>query len=165
MSKIIVLNGQSLFDIALQQYGTVDSVFRLAEENNIDNITDDLIPGTELIINENYKSKTFENEILKESNLKYVTVSSGQNLFDLSLQEYGSTEGVAQLAKDNGINSITDSINEGTQLIIDRNKIINANVVNDLKNKNAIVASRIKETQEVNSGIGYWAIGIDFIVS
>ena len=46
---VIVLSGQSLIDIAIQKYGSFESVFQLAADNNI-SITDKLIPGQSLIV-------------------------------------------------------------------------------------------------------------------
>jgi len=44
--KIIVKEGQSLFDIAVQEYGTVDAIFLLIEDNDfINKIDDNISPG------------------------------------------------------------------------------------------------------------------------
>ena len=51
MKKIKVLNNQSLFDIAIQEYGTVEAVFDLAMANGL-GITDELNAGQELIVPE-----------------------------------------------------------------------------------------------------------------
>ncbi len=88
-----------------------------------------------------------------------IIVLNGQSLFDIALQEYGSIEAVFQLADDNGITNITDSLIPGTELIIDENMIIDKNVVNYYKN-NAIYPAN-----EVRTGVGYMAIGVDFIIS
>lgn len=45
--KVVVLAGQTLADIALQVYGSVEGVFVLAQENGLE-ITDTLLPGQEL---------------------------------------------------------------------------------------------------------------------
>ncbi|HBJ10066.1 MAG TPA: hypothetical protein DDY73_13795, partial [Coprobacter fastidiosus] len=47
----IVLHKQSLFDIALQLYGSIAGVFALAATNNIQDITVDLQPGVSLEYN------------------------------------------------------------------------------------------------------------------
>ena len=44
MKEIIVHNNQSLFDIAVQEYGTVEAVFDLAVANNV-SITEMLTAG------------------------------------------------------------------------------------------------------------------------
>ena len=43
----IILNRQSLLDIVIQECGSLDSIFSLAEQNNIA-VTDDLPAGREL---------------------------------------------------------------------------------------------------------------------
>ena len=47
--EIKVLNGQSLFDIAIQSAGSIEAVFDIALANGI-SITDDLEPGTVLVV-------------------------------------------------------------------------------------------------------------------
>jgi hypothetical protein len=47
--EVRVLNGQSLFDIAVQAAGSVEAVFDIALANGI-GITDELQPGTVLVI-------------------------------------------------------------------------------------------------------------------
>ena len=42
--KVIVLPEQTLLDIAIQVYGDITGVFRLAEENGLE-VTDTLMPG------------------------------------------------------------------------------------------------------------------------
>ena len=49
MKTIIALNNQSLFDIAIQEYGTIEAVFDLAMANNL-GITYLLTAGQVLVI-------------------------------------------------------------------------------------------------------------------
>lgn len=44
-----VSDRQSLFDIAVQECGSVESIFGLCLQNNL-SVTDDLLPGQELVI-------------------------------------------------------------------------------------------------------------------
>lgn len=46
---VVVLNNQSLIDIAIQCYGSAFSVYDLALANNLA-VTDDVIPGTVLML-------------------------------------------------------------------------------------------------------------------
>ena len=46
--KVVVLPGQSLFDLALQEYGSVDGVFDLIERNKLNGPTDNVYPKEEL---------------------------------------------------------------------------------------------------------------------
>ncbi|MCX6232122.1 MAG: LysM domain-containing protein [Bacteroidetes bacterium] len=51
---VIALPGQTLFDVALQYYGAIDAVFKLAEDNGITDITSPLNSGIEMVIDESY---------------------------------------------------------------------------------------------------------------
>jgi hypothetical protein len=50
--RVIVLPGQNIFGIAIQEYGTVEAVFLLLEDNNYltDGLNSILVPGQELLI-------------------------------------------------------------------------------------------------------------------
>ena len=48
MAQILVLEGQSLFDLALQKGGSIEAVFDFAVNNQL-SITDDLHPGMGLL--------------------------------------------------------------------------------------------------------------------
>ena len=45
--KVTVLDGQSLFDLAIQHSGSIEAVFEMASANGL-SVTDDLVTGTEL---------------------------------------------------------------------------------------------------------------------
>ncbi len=47
--KVIVLNNQSLIDVAIQHTGTIENAFKIAVANGL-SLTDDLEPGAQLII-------------------------------------------------------------------------------------------------------------------
>lgn len=48
MAEIVVLEGQSLFDLALQKGGSIEAVFDFAVVNGL-SITDDIAPGMGLL--------------------------------------------------------------------------------------------------------------------
>lgn len=50
MKKYIVLPGQSLFDIAVSEYGNVSGTAWLVIDNNLNGPTDRIYPGQELLI-------------------------------------------------------------------------------------------------------------------
>lgn len=50
-ARTTIIDRQNLFDIALQETGSIDTVFAIAVANGI-NITDEIPPGTELVIPE-----------------------------------------------------------------------------------------------------------------
>jgi hypothetical protein len=92
-----------------------------------------------------------------------VIVQSGQTLFDIALQEYGSIAGVFQLADDNGIDNITDELAVGSVLIVSDEFIVNKNIVDFYKNNRITSATALSNNQL--QGIGFWAIGVDFIIN
>ena len=51
MKTVTVLNNQSLWDISVQEYGTVEAVFELARANDM-GVTDLLTAGQELVLPE-----------------------------------------------------------------------------------------------------------------
>jgi len=52
-----VLSRQSVFDLAIQQCGCIEAAFDIAQLNNI-SITDDLLPGQELLMPTAVDTKT-----------------------------------------------------------------------------------------------------------
>lgn len=60
--------------------------------------------------------------------MKKVTVLEGQNILDICLQEYGSVEGLVQLAKDNNMRVDAD-LYTGQVLLIDETKIVDSRIV------------------------------------
>jgi hypothetical protein len=67
MRKANILNHQSLIDFALHRSGSVDAFFNLAFINGY-SLTDDITPGTELLLGEivDFKNQQyFQNSIYK----------------------------------------------------------------------------------------------------
>ena len=58
-----------------------------------------------------------------------IIVQAGQTLFDIALEFLGGIDGVFDVAAANGINDITADMTPGMELIVDVNKMINADVV------------------------------------
>ncbi len=67
--------------------------------------------------------------------IKAIIVQAGQSLWDISLQELGSYEGVFYIADANKISDITGNLGPGTLLNIDDSKIINQEIVDYYKYK------------------------------
>lgn len=84
-----------------------------------------------------------------------------QSLFDLAIQMGGSVESVFDLALNNEL-SITGEIMPGYDMNAD--KTTNEQIIDYYRIKNITPATSIIETHK-QGGIGYMAIGIDFIVS
>ncbi len=72
MKKVTVLSNQSLFDIAIQYYGTIDGIFTICMANNI-TITDKLLPGQVLNIPEFKGNDSDIVDYYKEHDIKPAT--------------------------------------------------------------------------------------------
>lgn len=92
-----------------------------------------------------------------------VTVKSMQSLFDLAIQSSGSVEAIFDLAIKSDL-SLTDRLIVGSKL--DAVNAVSLEVL-DYYNTNKILPATetTGSLAERLQGIGYWAIGIDFIVS
>lgn len=97
--------------------------------------------------------------------MKRVTVLYGQNMNDLAIQEYGSTEGVFQLMKDNPtvITRLDMELVPGTMLFI-KSAPVNDKVLQLFNNKGTQIGTWAGQTPPKKKGVGYWKIGIDFKV-
>ncbi len=96
-----------------------------------------------------------------------VKVLHNQSLFDVVLQCTGSIESVLEVAKENNI-SITDDLVPGTELVIPDSVKIDEDILNYYKAKRIQPATALTEEMQIEEqpqGIGYWAIGVDFVVS
>ncbi|QSS96580.1 hypothetical protein [Psychroflexus sp. ALD_RP9] len=88
MNEVKVISGQSVFDIAIQVYGTIEGLSLLCLENNI-SITEELVPGQLLQVPEFEKAKKeivnyFENRNIKPATAltqaqKAITVTQDDN--------------------------------------------------------------------------------------
>lgn len=50
MNKVTVKNDQTIYDIAVQEYGSIEGIFWLMEDNPELNLQDDLVVGGQLLI-------------------------------------------------------------------------------------------------------------------
>ena len=90
-------------------------------------------------------------------------VLQGQSLFDIACQTLGSAESAIQIALLNGI-SVTDDLQVGQELEIPG--VANRSIVTYYFNKGLTPATGITDTEVATlGGLGYMAIGIDFIIS
>ncbi len=96
-----------------------------------------------------------------------IKAAGQQNIFDLALQVYGKVEGAFILAQDND-RVLSDIVGAGDAFDVDEDNIINQSVVNYFSGLNTKPASNSEvliDGEKQGEGIGYWAIGTDFIVS
>lgn len=90
-----------------------------------------------------------------------VKVLTGQSLFDIALQVYGSIEGVFGLTK----GTVSDEPVPGTELTVN-GVAINKYIVNEYANNGIKPATGMDaEASIIRQGIGYWYVEDDFVVS
>lgn len=93
-------------------------------------------------------------------------IEQGQCLMDFAIQHCGSATAIVAIAMLNNI-SVTEDVAAGTDLLLP--PVVNQQVVNYFKTNNLIPATQPQKEKPFynskNEGIGYWAIGHDFIVS
>lgn len=82
--KVIVLHNQSLFDVALQHTGTIESLFELALANGI-SVTDDLTAGTPLSLGEGQRVRN--KDVLDYYTAKKIQPATGFTQTDLQILE------------------------------------------------------------------------------
>ncbi|WP_036163388.1 hypothetical protein [Marinilabilia salmonicolor] len=140
MGSIKAVEGQSLFDVAIQRLGSAEAAFALATLNGL-SITDQPVPGYTLRL-----SKIIDNDIadffsfkslvpttagsdpvineppvisgssfLRMPDPDQVKIVEGQSLFDIAIQKLGSAEAALELAVLNGL-SLTDELTTGETL-------------------------------------------------
>ena len=189
MVDMKVKEGQTLFDISLQELGSIEGVFELAMLNGF-NMTDDLVPGQKLKlpevieydIQQYYKNKsinpatllTYQAQLISSEvdtiirNIDVIQSNSipalqGQSLFDIALQTTGSVEAAFDMALLNLI-AITDDIEAGRELT--KVSVINNQIASYYSDKNIKPATFIQGAiGDDIGGIEYWAIETEFLVS
>ena len=95
-----------------------------------------------------------------------VQAKNRQNLLDVALEHCGTFEAALQLALLNGID-LTADLNTDTPLelpVVGKPRIVSNFQSLRHAPATAITSGEIAETTEGGEGIGFWAIGIDFIV-
>jgi hypothetical protein len=132
--EVKVLNGQTIFDLALYCYNDASLVYNLINENSF--ITDILMDLTGLTLFytpiESVKYEAKQNTKVLN---KVVTIKKQQSLFDLSLQYYGDVESVYTLIQSNSyLDSILSDNFNGNVL----NYTSEINYVNNYYSKNLI---------------------------
>ena len=90
-------------------------------------------------------------------------VEDNQSLFDISCQRLGSAEAAIQIALLNGI-SVTDDLLVSQELELP--DVVNKSIATYYANKGITPATGVTDaTIATLGGLGYMAIGIDFIIS
>jgi hypothetical protein len=168
MDTITVLQNQTIYDIANNEYGNIQGVFFLLKDNpeTLPNLDAEISPGMKLNIDYSRKKALIVDKpapILEPiSTIYYEIVTLGQSLQDITCQEYGSVEAIFEVMNDNGIESMDEVLATGTKLRFDSTKVVNADVAAYLKG-NKIRINTHPDTEQ-GQGIDFMEIEKDFIV-
>lgn len=141
---IQVIENQTLLDIAIQETGTVFSVFDWAFENGL-SITDTLTPGqkVETISIVQYEPDRFYYLLEKFIDKKPVIVNviENQSLLDVAIQEDGCVLAVFDWALNNGL-SITDTLTPGQKIKMPKTEAFRGDeLANYFKSNNTMIAT------------------------
>jgi hypothetical protein len=104
--------GQSLFDLAIQEYGNVNTVFKMLADNSFLSIDSVASANLNILIDLNFKvlKESFNEAHVAQKTKYFETALGNQNLWDIALQEFGTIEAVFQFMALNNINSIDSNL-------------------------------------------------------
>lgn len=149
MKKVIVKEGQSIQDIAIQEAGNIGVLGDILRANDL-NPDSDLNAGDVLIITDeviNYKPDPVEIIEATQENQEILLKKPEASIFDLTLQGYGDLNGLADLLRRNDLNpdSIISPLSE-----VKIGPVLKSSLVNFAKSQNITFASYINDfvTQE-----------------
>ena len=95
--KIKVLERQTIWDLAIQEYGSIDGAFKILSDNPTLDLATDLVPGTLILINSLPINKDVVNTLI-EKGIVLANKSSGN--------DYLLTEDGFYLLQENGFKII-----------------------------------------------------------
>jgi len=161
----VVNVGDSLFDVAVREFGHVQGVYDLIKANGI-GVSDDLPAGTALQVEDPAKyqeQKPADAGAISKDLLPSASIEPGQNIFDIAIAFGGHIEAVRELVKDNGL-SFSSLVSAGSTLAV-RKQPKNKLVADFFSNKQPATGSAILVGGKAPlEGIDYWAVNKDFIV-
>jgi hypothetical protein len=98
--------------------------------------------------------------------MQTIKINDSQTLLDVAIQHCGNVELAYDLAVANGLN-FSDDLIIGDEMVVFDVAVEKKKVVEVFNNsKNILVPASKKDDVSIGlEGIGYWAIGVDFIVS
>ena len=185
-------DGQSFFDVAIIGCGSAGAALSLAIKNGL-SVTDTLAPGQPLALTEAVNPRVvdyfatrgidiataFGDLLTNPAPTVVVTVVGStvfvgdavkavdnQSLFDIAVERLGSAEAALAIAIKNG-RSITDQLGAGEAVYL--TGMVNQDIA-DYYSQKAIkpcFGTNVDNSGDelAQEGIGYWAIGIDFVIS
>jgi hypothetical protein len=158
MPTIKVLNGHTLSQLANEM-----QLFEAADLNGI-GITEALVPGVILTLPEQVPAKLFRENIAQVGKPETTRSLYGQAWVDIALQQLGTEERLFELCDLNDA-GITDVLIAGTTITSPEAEAKLKRIVNTLKANKPSSVKVYAPGAEVEEGIEFWAIEMDFLVS
>lgn len=163
--KVIVINeGQSLMDVCIAQYGSVEGFVQLLKDNAVgpDQV---LAAGAVFSIDETVTFKpivaTLNDTKAQEAS---TLISEGQSLVDVCIQEHGSIESLLKMALANNLD-LNVNPSPGQSLKLSAADIKRKQLIRYFKQNQVRVNTGFTDSGEViNLGIGWMIIEDTFIV-
>jgi len=146
-----VLNGETIQDVTVKLYGSIDYQFLLISQNNISistDITDLILKYDDSIITTIPNNIQANNAISTTQNS--VLGVEGQSIFDVAIQTQGTMDNVIELMDSNNISFIQLNSVKSKVIIYYENKIKNRLIYNFMQNLGTSAGSTI--TQNVGGG-------------
>ncbi len=114
MAQYKILDGENLYIVANKLYGSVDYVMKIAIDNSITDITEDLA-GVTIEYDDTIKNEVMQTLVLKPKSVEDKTRTfkgrQGQSIFDICLITTGDLENIISLVKASSMENITDIVN------------------------------------------------------
>lgn len=95
--------------------------------------------------------------------MKEVIVSEGQSWFDVAIQELGSVEGVFALMVSADV--LSENPVTGRVIKILQTDVLNKNGADYYETNGIKPCTGLLTGSATGGGIGYWVIGVDFVVA
>jgi hypothetical protein len=98
--------------------------------------------------------------------MQTIKINDSQTLLDIAIQHCGNVELAYDLAVANGLN-FSDDLEIGNEMLVFDVAVEKKKVIEVFNNpKNILVPASRKDDANIGlEGIGYWAIGVDLVVS
>ena len=145
MNNVQVKLGQSIYDLMLATYGSLELTYKLIQENS--NITSldfdfDANPNEIIEYDNTYvvviPVQLKRNAIIVEVSEGSISTVDRQTLFDLCLMSYGNLENLYKLIVDNSISTV-DEVNLNGRVLIFEKTFINDNILYNWVNKYSVI--------------------------
>ena len=157
MSNLQVKNGQTIYDLLLITYGSLELTYKLIAENeNITSIDFDFDSNPNEVVSwdKSYvvsiPGQLERSATIVENNTGTIESADRQTVYDLCLMTYGSIDTLYKLITDNSINTVDDTSLSGLLLTFDKTQVTD-NIMLNYINKYGIVMCTGDSVDEVNS--------------